>query len=108
MNVVDSVRDDDVDVWLRVVRSSGAYCPHRQVQPDERTREVKCGKCGIKLDPFDALVMLARDWGLFEVARNASKKEAERLRGIIDELKRDERNARARLKLLMRREGDNK
>lgn len=49
---------------LRINRNVGKRCkcpkPNYVVDPDNR--EVTCGKCGSRVDPFDAMYTIARDW----------------------------------------------
>ena len=77
----------------------GRYCSHRRVGFDKNERRVECDGCGKVLDPFDWLAnTLVGDWDHYTYELRQMKSAAERARNELEELKRRERNARARVK----------
>lgn len=45
---------------FRVTRGKGRYCQHRSKVIDANARRLECADCEAPLDPFDALLDLAR------------------------------------------------
>ena len=87
------------------IRGSG-YCRHRETIVDPDKRLVTCKQCGTVMDPFDVLLRLSRmerEW-----TRNAKRLKGEAAKAAVKlkELRRQERNVRARLKRLKKKEED--
>lgn len=82
---------------VEVVRGGG-QCFHKQVTVDEQARKVHCARCGDEMDPFRALLDFAQrmqlEGGWLKRLRTEKRSVATR----VEELKREERNAKARLK----------
>ncbi len=76
------------------------HCRHRPATIDVEKRRLTCDKCGASLDPFDFLAGLSHDFDLYTVPLARLKRELEQTAAKLEETKRKERNARARLKRL--------
>lgn len=77
-----------------------------EVEVDARERIITCKRCKERLDPFDVVLMLssyeARLWGNLSFVRNACVRAHEEL----EDLKRQIRNAKARIRRISTREPD--
>lgn len=79
------------------------HCLHDRTTVYENARELVCRDCGAVLDPVDFLVRLARVRA-HEVSRvQRLRAEERRLLERVDDLKREERNAKGRLRTAERR-----
>jgi hypothetical protein len=84
-------------------RKPGEYpCSHwRQgVLLNEEQRTVHCNKCDASLDPFDALMALAKEHDRIRSDFGEARKAERETRTRIEVLRRLENNMRARLKRL--------
>ena len=74
------------------------YCRHPHVLACEKTRMLVCEKCGAIIDPFDFMW----EWGCgdrnLEHIRKRLMEEVIQLDAELKELKRQERNVKARIK----------
>lgn len=90
-----AVGDDD-----RMLTTTGhdrrPWCGHQRVTLDTETRRVHCRECGREVDAFDALHTIARDGERWLEQRDELRRQARRAADDLEELKRDERNAKAR------------
>jgi hypothetical protein len=77
-------------------------CGHRHVEVDPRERRVLCVDCGVEVDPYVALDMLAQEIERYDWARDSARNEAERARRDLENLRRLERNAKARVRTATR------
>ena len=77
-------------------------CRHFKTVICEKTRMLECEKCGEVIDPFDFMWKWASNDRNVELERDHLKKEIKRLTVELVELKRTERNTKARLKRLQR------
>ncbi len=75
-----------------------SYCGHRYVELDAQTRMVHCRNCGALRDSFDVLLLYADRELRFYANDLSLKRQREELEVIVADLKRQARNARARLK----------
>ena len=92
--------------WLAIA----AYQTHTRDAPcahlycgrlvDGVRRRVTCRECGKELDPFDCLLEVAQQHERTAARLSALKAEAETTRKRLDNLLREEANARARVKRL--------
>ena len=74
------------------------FCRHLYVVVCEKTRMLECDKCGQVIDPFDYMWEWANCDRNLAGQRDIMKKEIKRLNADLAELKKDERNTKARLK----------
>lgn len=83
---------------VRPEHRSKSKCDHARSWVNEADRTVECRDCGVALDPIRVLAKLAdrREWLVRDgmMLRN----EATHLRTLVEKLKRDEKNAKARLR----------
>lgn len=79
------------------------FCAHRRTELRNSERRVYCRACGREVPAFDVLSDLCRDWERFIEGRQ----EAERRRAValanLEDLLRDERNAKGRIRNARRR-----
>ena len=91
------IKFDPSRLPLRTVKNN-KFCNHHYVYILERERMLKCRDCGSIINPFD----FVWEWAISgEIIKNNRKwllKEVKRLREKVDELKREERNTKARLR----------
>lgn len=80
-------------------------CYHQYFILDNEKREVTCRKCGVVVDAFDALVTVSLDWTQYVSNQKMCREESDKAAARLEELKRQERNARARLKRLEQKGG---
>ena len=77
-------------------------CRHTQTVVDERARTVECGTCGQALDPIRVLLEYAekeRHWRNWQSAVHEQQR-------ALEELKEEERKAKARLKNAQRKDAE--
>lgn len=82
----------------------GGHCLHRTSRLDVDARRVYCRKCNVELDPFTVLNEVAHEYERHRVGVEHAKREHRCLLQAVDELKREERNVKARIR---RREPEN-
>lgn len=81
-----------------VPKKREGFCQHTHVLVDEKTRMLECDACGQVIDPYDFMWEWAtRDRNL-QWTRDALKKDIAILRAEMEELKREERNIKSRLR----------
>jgi hypothetical protein len=73
------------------------WCLHSFVI-DEKERTVHCKRCDADIDPFDAILYLAKRWDRVREATEHYASEQKRLEVSVADLQRQERNTKARLK----------
>lgn len=73
-------------------------CTHRTSRLDVNARRVYCRKCNVELDPFTVLDQFAREYEHHREGVETVRRERKRLSAVVEELKREERNVRARIK----------
>lgn len=74
------------------------YCRHRRLELDTDARRVYCRDCGDEVPAFDALDSFRRVYQGYTQRIRQAQAEAQALEARIEELKRRERNAKARVK----------
>lgn len=77
-----------------------SYCRHDRAQLDEEARRVHCRDCGCELEAFAVLLQLARASERYIRQRDHAAREARQVQQRVQDLKRQERNAKARLRRL--------
>lgn len=75
----------------------GSVCWHRCPEVNAEQRTVTCPNCGASLDPLTVLVSLARNRESLIFKEKHQRNEINRLQARVEELKREERNVKARL-----------
>ena len=90
-----ALKDGDV---FQVKRSG--HCGHYQKTVDRDKRAVTCRKCDAVLDPIAVLLDLAHGWERYAFAFDAAKQKTQQAHDRLDEVLRQERNAKARLRRL--------
>jgi hypothetical protein len=95
---LDEARVKLADTPLRSKPSD--YCGHKFADIDRNKRTLTCRKCGAYLDPFNFLNGLAHEYDLYAVPLARVQKQLDETSAKLEETKRQERNARARLKRL--------
>lgn len=78
-------------------------CYRHQYVIDEESRTVSCGRCDKQLDAIDALLDMVRSWERDWVALRMARDEAER---VLDEAKRERKNAKAARRRAEKKQGD--
>lgn len=73
----------------------GLPCRHRQADVSERKRTVICRDCGVALDPIAFLSQIAQEYGVQVSAREGARREAERARQELQDLKREVKRLQA-------------
>ncbi len=74
-------------------------CRHRAgYLVDDASGIVSCRKCKDQVEPFVALSRIAKEASRWRQQEISLQAEVRRLRCVVDDLKREERNARAHLK----------
>lgn len=96
--LVVGTRDSTEDAPLRRRRGRTRFCLHRRLELDEEARRVYCSDCEAEIPAFDALVKFSREFERWVIARDRARAEAVRASERLADLKRQERNAKARLR----------
>jgi hypothetical protein len=97
-------RDED-ESPLRRRRPPGPYCSHRKASIDMPSRKLYCRKCDAELDPYQFLSHIAAHPENWRDSAKADKAAAEQARRELAEVERLLRNAKARLKRVVRKAG---
>lgn len=79
-------------------------CRHRTLLVDEDRERVTCEDCNLEVGPMQALGILSRDFDYQQWAVDDLRKEHARLLKEVEELKREERNVKARLRRARKQE----
>lgn len=90
-----------LDPYIR--KRSGKYCRHMSIEVDGDQRKVFCVACEAELDPIQALLTFAHEWTKYDAALHVHKGEAERRFESLEEVKRQETNAKSRLRGLRKK-----
>lgn len=88
----------DLDPGLRVIDRWHSTCQHPRCTVDEVLRRVVCGACGETLDPVWVLLEWARHWERLTDSCKYLVEERDRLTAVLEDLKREERNCRSRIR----------
>lgn len=80
------------------VKERERNCSHPAILLDPGYRVVECEKCKEIIDPFDYLVEWANNDRNLNTMRKRIKAEIKRRSKILEELKRQERNLKARIR----------
>lgn len=74
------------------------HCRHMQVIADEKTRSLICESCGTVIDPFEYLWAIACKDDRLDYRKTRLEKEIKKLMPELEDLKRQERNIKARVR----------
>lgn len=85
---------------LKPKRRGGYFCNHGHVNIVQKCRHVECRHCGQVIDAFDFLWQFCTKEDRLNTSVKSLKQQIMALNAELGELKRDERNTRARLKRL--------
>ena len=83
-----------------VVREKGTHCSHPAILLDPGHRVVECKKCEEIIDPFDYLVEWANGDRQLNSMRKRIRAKIKRGSKILEDLKRQEYNIKARIRRL--------
>jgi hypothetical protein len=83
--------DDDRDIKRKI----GTFCKHMQIEYCVSQRTLRCRTCGADLDPFDTIAAVFADWERWKSWAAALKRDAEKAKRDLDDLKRQIKNAKA-------------
>ena len=81
-----------------ITRREAPFCHHWRIELDEKTRMCLCLTCGGWLTPWEYLWAVARRDENLAARGNRYESEAKALTDRIEELKKEERNIKARVK----------
>jgi hypothetical protein len=95
LRVIAGEAEEDAPVK---VRRRERFCRHHRFQLDATARRVYCGDCEGEIDAFDALKILADMFERVNGRYKHASAEAKRVEARLQELKRQERNAKARVR----------
>ena len=87
-------RDDEPSAF-EVLRSS---CLHGSFKLRTSTQTVTCGACGVEMSPWVALLRIADEWDRLARNRDALRRQVADIRRRISALKREEQNAKTRVR----------
>lgn len=94
----------EMDRRFKIIRQN--YCSHKQTYVDEYQRIVTCQKCDAKLDPFEVLLSLAHEYTRYHETIEKYEKIIKELEEKYKELLRQERNAKARIRRLNKKNSE--
>jgi hypothetical protein len=72
------------------------FCPHHHTRLEPNSRRVFCRDCGDELDAYEVLSNIAHDGDRIEQHRDQLRNQVASLEARVEELKREERNAKGR------------
>lgn len=87
-------------ILVKEKESKKQTCGHHQILLDQGRRMIECSKCGQVIDPFEYLLDWAYGDRNLNYIRSRIREEIKEIHPILEELKKDERNTRARIKRL--------
>lgn len=96
--------DDDAPVRARPRERRPKFCRCVRFELDEGERRVYCRDCGKEKPAFDALMVLRHEFEKWKETRDRAKGEAKAAQERVEELKREERNTKGRLRTAKARE----
>ena len=92
--------DFSIDRGPPIIIKETRLCLHKAIIVHEADRIITCSACNAVLDPFNYLLEWAKGDRRIEMWRQHAEKELKEFREKLANLKRDEKNTRARLKRL--------
>lgn len=94
------LHDEDAPVTSGDRSASIARCRHKHIRLDEDAHRAYCQGCDVEVDPFAFLLTLAHEWERYSRHRQEAERKATSAHTRLEEIRRLERNARARVKKL--------
>lgn len=73
-------------------------CSHPFVVVNETDRSVRCKRCQELVDPVMLLIRIGKEWQKTQSNMQHLKHEIERRKKVLEGMKREEKNAKARLR----------
>lgn len=98
LRVIDGGGDGGPVVQSKPRDYTKRYCAHAQMELDTERRRTYCRACEAEVDNFDALVKLAQEWETQQYRTAEATRQADDLEARVSELRREERNTKARLR----------
>lgn len=89
---------DEAGVLHRVTK--GYRCEHLHVRLDDTAHRVYCRDCDAEVDAYDFLTRLQGEWQRWVNCRKSAETQARHAQERLDELLRQEKNAKARMRRL--------
>jgi hypothetical protein len=81
------------------------HCQHERIELARDNRRAYCKDCGEERDLFDVLVRFAGRYEYYVESWKTAKREAETSRAQLEEVLRQERNAKSRLRAARGKQG---
>lgn len=97
LEVIDGGGDGEPPIRTRKTDRARRYCPHNRFEL-QAPRRVVCADCEEEVDAFAALQTIAHGIERYTDARDRAKAEARRANDELEAVKRELRNAKARLR----------
>ncbi|HBM0000633.1 TPA: hypothetical protein LT059_005254 [Salmonella enterica subsp. enterica serovar Kodjovi] len=102
--VMFPVKEEDPRDIAGYIYERGEYCHHPSIFVNEHDRQCRCQKCGAIIEPFDYLLDLAKKRTRMAGDVKALRHEEKYRRENIENLIQIEKNAKARIKRLNRKQ----
>ncbi len=80
------------------LETEGRECRHDSTRLNATTREVTCKECLAKLDPFDQLLKISREWDRYVGWVKHTRATRHDIEQEVEQLKRERANLRAQIK----------
>lgn len=95
---VISIGKDGHDPQFKLIKAPTSLCRHYSLEIDEFNRNVNCAICGKAIDPFDWLAKIAAEDIAMRQTIKWRKSEEKRIFDRVEELKKEERRVKARIR----------
>lgn len=95
--------DEEAPVRTRDRDPDERFCRHHRVELHQEARRVYCVDCKRETPAFDQLVKLAGEWESYKHHRDHARTDAKRAQERLDDIKRQEANAKSRLRSARKR-----
>ncbi|EKK8089915.1 hypothetical protein PVP21_003877 [Salmonella enterica] len=102
--VMFPVKEEDPLDIAGYIHEHGEWCYHLSIFVNEHDRQCRCQKCGATIEPFDYLLDLAKRRTRMAGDVKALRVEERRRRENIEKLIQIERNAKARIRRLNKKQ----
>lgn len=81
-----------------IVKEREGYCIHNYVILDEKTRMLECGDCGQIIEVYDYMHEWAMGDRRLSLTRKSLRRDIKKLSAELEDLKREEKNIKARIR----------